>query len=184
MKIDIRDLFEGEEGLNQNMVNVILKAIKENYQSDFDYLKFKQSVINLQKMDMDEPTSIKSAFATMSTVGVDKRKILESIRHYTSIVSREKEKFAVALKNQITNQIDRPKLEAEKFDEMIAQKEQQIKQLQNEIAQIKARKETIGDELAKAEEKINTTRDQFRAVYEFFAKTLDNDKVLIDRLIN
>lgn len=184
MKIDLKELFGKEEGLNDEMMHVIIKAIKSNYQSDIDYLKFKQSVIKLQEMDMDEPTSIKSAFMTLSTMGVTKHRILESIRHYSNVVNKEKEKFAIALKNQITNNIEKPKLEAEKFDEMIDKKKAQIVKLQEEIELIEARKLTIGDELQAAETKINSTRDQFRAVYEFYAKTLDNDKILIDQIID
>ncbi len=184
MKIDLKELFGKEEGLNDEMMSVIIKAIKDNYQSDIDYLKFKQSVTKLQEMNIDEPTSIKSAFMTLSTMGVTKKRILESIRHYSNVVNKEKDKFAIALKNQITNHIEKPKLEADKFDDMIDKNQREIEKLQKEIDLINQRKLTIGDELSAAEAKINVTRDEFRAVYEFYAKTLDNDKILIDQILD
>lgn len=183
MTIDLKDLFSPETGLNEEMFLAIVKAIKDHNQSDIDYLKFKQSVLNLQKMEMDEPTSIQSAFASLSPMGVTKKRLIDSISHYIHVVNREKEKFAEALKNQIAQQIDKPRLESEKFDDMIEEKQERIKKLEQEIKLIEQRKETIGEELAQAEEKINGTRDQFRTVYEHFSKILSNDSTLIEQVI-
>ena len=184
MQIDLIKLFNPTTDLNKNMLNVIIKALKEGHEDEMDYLKFKHSVNTLQAMDMDEATSIRSAFATLQSMGVTKKMILDSIQKYAIIVEKEKEKFAIALKNQITNQIEKPQLEAGKFDEMIADKERKIAKLQREIEAIKNRKETIGDDIAKAEVKINGTRDEFRSVYEFIAKSIDNDKILMDQLLS
>ena len=183
MKIDLRKLFESEIDLNDNMEAVILKAIKNGSIDNASYLQFKMAVLSLKDMDMDEPTSIKSAYATLSTTGVTKEGLLESLRMINVIVDKEKEKFAVALKNQIAKQVEAPVLKEKKFDQLIAEKEAQILKLQQEIELIKQQKSEIGGIVQTAEEKINNTRDEFRAVYEHFAKTLDNDKILIDTLI-
>ena len=184
MTIDIKSLFGDLSNLNPKMVKAIIKAIAENHQSEMDYLKFKHSVLNLQKMDMDEPKSIQSAFATLQTVGVTKDDIMKSIHHYSVIVKKEKEEFAIALKNRITSKIDKPTLDAKGFDEKISKKLAQIEKLKKEIELIKGRKLTIGKEIEDAKIKITQTRDQFSEVYEYFAKQLDNDKVLYEQLIN
>jgi hypothetical protein len=88
MTIDIKSLFGDLSNLNPKMVKAIMKAIAENHQSEMDYLKFKHSVLNLQKMDMDEPKSIQSAFATLQTVGVTKDDIMKSIHHYSVMVKK------------------------------------------------------------------------------------------------
>lgn len=183
MTIDIKSLFGETDGMNAKMVNAIIKAIAANHQSDMDYLKFKHSVLNLQKMDMDEPKSIRSAFATLQTMGIKKSDILDSIRHYSVIVNKEKEEFALALKNQITRNIERPSKEALSFDDKIEKKKQQIEKLQLEIEMIENRKLTINEEIEKAKAKIEKTRNEFAEVYEFFAKSLDNDKILFDQVI-
>lgn len=184
MQIDLIKLFNPSSELNNNMLNVIIKAIKEGHSDEMDYLKFKHSVNTLQKMDMDEATSIRSAFATLQSMGITKKMILDSIHKYAVIVDKEKDKFAIALKNQITNQIEKPQLEAGKFDQMIVDNERKIEKLQREIEAIKTRQSTIDDDIAKAEAKINATRDEFRSVYEFIAKSIDSDKVLMDQLLS
>ena len=183
MTIDIKSLFGDTEGLNSKMVNAIIKAIAANHQEDMDYLKFKHSILNLQKLDMDEPKSIQSAFATLQIMGVRKSDILDSIRHYSVIVNKEKEEFAMALKNKITNKIEKPTKEATSFDEKIEQKKKEIERLNREIEAIEKRKLTIHDEIETAKQKIEKTRDEFAAVYEFFAKSLDNDKILFEQVI-
>ena len=183
MTIDIKSLFGETTNLNAKMVNVIIKAIAANQKSEMDYLKFKHSVLNLQDLDMDEPKSIQSAFATLQTMGVKKADIIDSIRHYSVIVQKEKEEFALALKNKITNKIDKPTKEALSFDDKIRKKKEEIEKLQKQIEIIEQRKLTIKDEIETARTKIEKTRDEFAAVYEFFAKCLDNDKILFEQVI-
>jgi peptidoglycan hydrolase CwlO-like protein len=84
----------------------------------------------------------------------------------------------------MTSKIDKPTLDAKGFDEKISKKLAQIEKLKKEIELIKGRKLTIGKEIEDAKIKITQTRDQFSEVYEYFAKQLDNDKVLYEQLIN
>ena len=106
MTINLKDLFGNAEGSNDKVLLKLLTAIKEGQQKDFDYLKFKQSYKSLCEMGMDESTASKSAFLTASTMGLTKDKLMLTVQHYKNILNREKEQFAVALKNQISNNID------------------------------------------------------------------------------
>ncbi|MBK9102994.1 MAG: hypothetical protein IPL92_00055 [Saprospiraceae bacterium] len=58
---------------DQKSVDFLENAMVKQAQPGFDYLKFKQSIEQLAGLKLDGPTSLKSAFATASTMGVTKR---------------------------------------------------------------------------------------------------------------
>ena len=58
--------------IDQKFVDVLLKAIDNQNMEGFDYLEYKQSLQSLSKMDMDESTRYKSAFAMAKTMGATK----------------------------------------------------------------------------------------------------------------
>lgn len=184
MEIKIKDLFDLPEGLNSKMISVILSAIKEGHIDQFDYLKFKQSVLSMQKMGMDEETSIKSAFATASTMGLTKAGLLKTVDHYANIINKEKDEFAQTLKKQISVQIEKPRLEAENADTEIQKRRDQIAQLEKEIKILQQKKETVGETITTNTQKINMTRDAYAEVYQAFMSSITNDKTLIDQLIS
>ena len=96
--------------------------IKET-QPGFDYLKFKQSVEQLAGLKLDVPTSLKSAFVTASTMGVTKDSLLQSARHYLTILGDEKKQFDQALNNQVQQRIDSKKAELQQLQQQIEEKD-------------------------------------------------------------
>ena len=183
MTIDIKKIFNTPQELNTKMIDAIIKAIKNNGQEGMDYLKFKQAVLNLQGMDMNEEQSIKSAFMSLKTMGLSKKNITNSITHYTKVIENERDKFIEALKNQIDEQIEKPKKEAANFDHKIEDIQKKIAKLQQEIERIEKRKETIDEDLQKARNKINHTRDEFKGVYNFFSDFLKKETEKLNKYL-
>ena len=133
MAIDLTKLFEPSELSDKKLRGTLLKALKENFLKDFDYLKFRQSVSQLKEMDLDEKTSFKSAFATASTMGLTKSKLNKTAQHYLNVLDKEKRSFAEALNNQVASKVDAKKIKTDEYQKAIKTAEEKIKQLQTEI---------------------------------------------------
>ncbi|MBK8626115.1 MAG: hypothetical protein IPN86_11270 [Saprospiraceae bacterium] len=161
----------------------MLTAIKDGQQKDFDYLKFKQSYKALSQMGMDESTAAKSAFLTASTMGLTKDKLMLTVQHYKNILNREKEQFAIALKNQIANNIDAKSLEINRLLEKIEENKRKIKQLvaEQELIEVEIMKLKDGSEVSRI--KIEDTRDQFKHTFDILYSEIEEDGQLYDRVL-
>ncbi len=183
MTIELKKLFEVDNNLNERMVDTILRAIKEKNEAGMDYIKFKQSIQNLMAMNLDETTSVKSAYATASTMGLDKDALIKSIFLYQGVIDQERDKFINSLKNQIKAKIEEPQNQIIDIDKKVAEHVQKIEALQKEITLYAAKKEEINTEIAQQEEKIETIRKEFLVVYEAFTTNLKDDKTNFETLL-
>lgn len=180
MQIDLKNLFGDLSELDSKMTNALLKAIKENFVDQFDYLRFKQSVQNMMDMGIDEATSIKSAFATASTMGLTKDKLIKTGGHYKRVLDKERREFAVALQNQMKAKIDDKRIEAQKLQKRIAEYKAKIEKMEDEMRLYQDKIDNVEGHVAKAEAKINETRDRFNAVYETLSSRIDDDLAKLD----
>lgn len=183
MTIELATLFDLKEGLNEKMVNFMLQAIRNKQESGLDYLRFKQSVKNLMAMNMDEITAVKSAYATASTMGLDKQNLLTSIHSYQAIVNNERDKFIETLKKQIETQVEEPKNSIGKTREHIVSHQSKIAQLEQEIKIMEEKIAGLQAEIASSEEKIEKTRQEFLDVYETFSNSLKEDQQHFEGLL-
>lgn len=183
MTINLKDLFEVTEEAHDKSLMKLLTAIKEGQQKDFDYLKFKQSYKSLCAMGMDEATAAKSSYLTASTMGLTKDKLLLTVQHYKNILNREKEQFAVALKNQIANNVDAKSLEVNKLTEKIEQNKRKAEQLLKEQAIIEAEILNLKESANEALSKIETTRDQFKATFDMLYAEIEEDGSLYEQVL-
>ena len=156
-------------------VDSLLQAIENNNLDGFDYLEYKQSLKSLANMEMDESTRFNSAFAMAKTMGADKKKLLDSAKHYVGILEEEKSKFGVAYEKQQQKQVLNKQERLVTIENSIKKKEEQIKKLQQEINTFKKEFDQKKNEINSASAKVALTRDQF-----FAAHKKVNDQILID----
>lgn len=176
MTTDLRDLFEGTGQLDEKSVNALLRAIKNNYDNrSFDYLKFKQSVISLLKLNMDETTCYKSAFATASTMGLSKESLLKSADRYIYALERERESFAEALLKQKGIKVDGRKSEVQDLVKKIEEHKNKIKELEREIDIFQNRIDTVDQDVEAAQIKIDGTKEKFLQVFETMTSEIKKD---------
>lgn len=183
MTIDLRDLFPSNEGLEKKFVDALLKAIKSNAVKEFDYIKFKQSIISLADLKIDEMTSIKSAFATASTMGVTKSNLIRSAKHYRNILEKEKMQFADAMQNQMNERVAKKKEEAGILQDKLKEYTIKIEQMKKEMEVFQKKIDNVDDEIAEAKEKINQTSNNFMNAYNQFVKTIDQDIDLMNEYL-
>lgn len=183
MTIDLNKIFNTNSELDKKFVDALLRAIKNNSIKEFDYLKFMHSVKSMQEMNMDIDTSFKSAFATAQTIGLTKEKLLKTAQHYKVVLSKEREHFGDALKNQRSEKISGKLKEAEMLKNKILEYEAKMKQMEKEITAYQKKIDGADKAIEKEKEKIETIKDNFVTSYDHFEKVLDDDIKTINNLL-
>ena len=172
----------GLEGTtDQKSVDFLENAMVKQTQPGFDYLKFKQSIEQLAGLKLDTPTSLKSAFATASTMGVTKDSLLQSARHYLTILGDEKKQFDQALNNQVQQRIDSRKDELLKLQQLIEDHKRQISKLEKQILEFQEKILRSDEEVTEAKASIDQTKMKFESTYQQFVSAIEKDMTAIQQ---
>lgn len=150
---------------NEKFSNILLGAMDKNNIDGFDYLEYRQSLKSLTKMDMDEATRYKSAYAMAQTMGASPDHLIKTANHYLDVLKQEEVKFGDALKNQRTKQIGEKEQQLKDHAAMIKQKADQIQKLSKEIEEHQAKTKKIEAELTQSNTKVEVTKNDFVASY-------------------
>ncbi|MFZ1705721.1 MAG: hypothetical protein WAT79_15325 [Saprospiraceae bacterium] len=184
MRLELKELFELKGDVNEKVFTKLLEAIKNNAIPEMDYLKFKKSYLGLCQLGMDETIAAKSAFVTTETMGFDKKKLLLSVQHYQNILKKEKEAFALALKNQITKNVESKQLETEKLQTKKVENITKIEKLKEELLMIEDKLKAMQSDIQDVSQKIEDTRQQFVNTINLLEKELEQDLELFQRIID
>lgn len=173
----------GNGDLDEKSVNFLIAALEKNNLPGFDYLEFKLSVGKLLQLGMDEETAIKSAFATASTVGLTKEKLLQTGKHYLEVLANEKKQFDQALKKQLEKRVNSKKSEVEKLKAQIGKWEEEIKKLQENIAKAREIIDKADSHIKAEMTKIDTTRNNFEATHKSILSQVAQDLENIEKYL-
>jgi hypothetical protein len=165
-------------------VDVLLKAIENANKEGFDYLEYKTSLQSLQKMDMDEHTRYKSAYAMARTLGLTKEKLLQSADHYIAILKSEEKKFKDALLNQKAKQVEDREALLKNMDKTITEKHAAIEKLKAEIETSQQQLLKVRDEISDAVQKIDFTNAQFMHALQSVLGQISEDRTRIQDYID
>lgn len=183
MTVDLKKLFASDDITNTKMQSALISAINKNASDEFDYLKFKVSVTKMMDMGMDKGTAIKSTFATASVMGVTKNKLVASAKKYKGALDKERDQFAVALKNKIAKNVDGKRVEAERLKKEIVSHKEKIAKLLNEIELFEDKIAHVDDVINDAKDKIESTRNDFRSTFDAIYSQIEEDLINIDSAI-
>lgn len=179
----MKDFFGAHHGLDERSMESLVGALERENLPGFDYLEFKQSLERLQAMDIEEEVSFKSAFATASTMGLTKEKLLKTAAHYKTVLDKEKKSFDAALKNQIKAKVDGKRKEVEMLRTKLTEYEAKIEELKKLKS---AAEKTISEAdatIEAAQESINDVRQRFEATLKALQNQIDQDVIDIDRFL-
>ena len=166
---------------DQKSIDFLENAMIKQTQPGFDYLKFKQSVEQLAGLKLDVPTSLKSAFVTASTMGVTKDSLLQSARHYLTILGDEKKQFDQALNNQVQQRIDSKKAELQQLQQQIEDHKRQIVKLEKQIVEFQDQIARSDEGVAEAKASIEQTKIKFENTYQQFVSAIELDITAIQQ---
>jgi hypothetical protein len=168
MQKSIRSIFGTHHGLDEKSVEILSAALEKNNLPGFDYIEFKQALTALhEKVQMDEPTALKSAFATAGVMGLTKDRLLKTAEHYREVLTNEKQLFDAALQNQIEQRV------VQKQQEVVKLK-QQIEAHRKAIAELEQRIAAADDVIAHADGEIADTKHKIESTRSAFERTLQS----------
>ena len=165
----------GGGDVSEKFMNIFLQAMDSNNLDGFDYLEFKQSLNNLESMQMTEATKYKSAFAMAKTMGVTTEKLVQSANHYLEILSNEDKKFQAALAKQRAKQIGNRESEITELGKLIEEKKKQIAQLQKDIAAHEKTMAVRKKEIDQSTSKVEKTNADFQVTYKSIVGQIEKD---------
>ncbi|HUR31649.1 MAG TPA: hypothetical protein VMZ69_09460 [Saprospiraceae bacterium] len=170
-----------ESSSDQKSIDFLENALAKQSQPGFDYLKFKQSIDQLAGLNLDTTTSLKSAFATASTMGVTKDTLLQSARHYLTILGDEKKQFDQALNNQVQQRIASRKEELQRLQQQIEDNKRQIAKLEKQIVEFQEKISRSDEEMTEAKASIDLTKSKFENTYQQFVSAIERDMTAIQQ---
>ena len=183
MSKNLKALFGENHLLDEKSVSFLTDALEKNNLPGFDYIEFKQSLAALAKMNMDEATAMKSAFATAATVGLTKEKLLETATHYKKILDGEKLKFDNAMQNQMTKNIAGKQKEVETLKIQIEKHKEHIQQLQKQIEKYQKTIDSADEKISAARTKIEQAKEKFEFAHQSVMNQIEKDIEGIEKFI-
>lgn len=175
MQQDLKTFFGSAHGLDEKSVEFLTHALEKNNLPGFDYLEFKLSLGRLSEMGIPEDTAFKSAFATASTVGLTKEKLVSTAQHYKQVLVKEKEQFDLALNNQLQKRVNSKQKEVEKLKAQIEEWKRQIEKLKEQISNSQATIDNADSNIKAEMEKIQVTKDNFEHTHQSILNQIDLD---------
>ena len=183
MQKDLKSLFESTAGLDGKSLSSLTAALEKNNLPGFDYLEYKQSLGALVQMNMDEETAFKSAYATASTMGLTKEKLIETAAHYKKVLANEKKQFDQALQKQMDQRVKSKKTEVEKLRKQIEEYKAKIQQLEEKINKSQSTIDSADEHISAAVHKIETTQRNFEEALESVFNQINRDLENIERYL-
>jgi len=175
MQQDLKSIFGDTHGLDNKSVEFLTQALEKNNLPGFDYLEFKLSLGRLAQIGVAEETAYKSAYATASTVGLTKDKLVATAKHYREVLVKEKEQFDLALNNQLQKRVNSKRQEVEKLKAQIEAWQQQIEKLEAQIAKSQGTIDDADNNIATEMNKIQDTKGNFEHTHQTILNQIDHD---------
>lgn len=179
----MKDAYEAD-GADERFVDVLMKALEKKNMDGFDYLEYKQSLAALGKMGIEGDTAIKSAFATGTTMGLTKAKLLKSAEYYQQVLQDEKTQFNASLQRHITKSVEGKRQETAKLKKKIADWQTKIDQLNQQIQKAQQTIDKADADIADAKAKAVDNQNRFDATLELITTAIQSDidkvSILID----
>ena len=179
----MKNLFGENHGLDEKSIEFISKAIEKANLPGFDYLEFRMAVDNLKRMNLDEAIAFKSAFATASTMGLTKEKLLETAAHYKAVVLKEKEQFDAASAKQQDMKVGANLQQVAEFQRIINDNEAKIRQLQSEIDTARGKVRELDFERDGAAAKIEEAKTKYLFTHQSINNQMEQDMANIQKYL-
>jgi hypothetical protein len=169
--------------VSDKFVEILASALEKSNQPGFDYFEFRQALVNLSKMPMDEQTRYKSAFAMAQTMGATQANLLESAQFYLQVLAGEQSKFNEAHALQRSKLIGTREEEIKNLEAAIQQKTNQMQELTQQIEAARKSSEQIRSEINDSTVKIEKTKSDFDTTFVTVMEQLQNDAAKIKQYL-
>lgn len=161
----------------QGFKQTLEAAIQEKALGNFDYLRLKNAAAELQAYIPREQDRLNAAFksARSGNNTVTKQKILDSTTHYLGVLEQEKQDFDASVEANNQEKVVKVEQQIQAADESLAQKQDQIKQLMDEVNEIHKQKMDLDTALNEGKALIAESSNSFATAYNLVVNDINND---------
>ena len=175
MSAKISDILGVKGNIDKKASQFLSAAMEENGSSGFDYLKFKQSIDAMLKLELDEETAFKSAFITAKTMGVTKAGLVKSAKQYLDILMKEKSKFDEALQKRVEEHVASKSKEVDDLKHQIENMRTKIAEMEARIGEFEQKIASADQDVEKERKKIEETQQKFEGTFNSFVTIIQGD---------
>lgn len=161
--------------IDEGMKAKIIEEIEKNNLSGPDYFEFMKALEAMASVPMQENLKYQSAFATLSTQGLTKEYLTESVAHYLKIIETEKEIFHKDIAGHKAGTVDVLANEMVELNTIISNKLESIAEMQTQINEIKNALVTKQQELNEKEVQIATVSANFDVTSQDLSTKIQGD---------
>ncbi len=175
MQKNLKDIFKDIPETDNRSVQFLINALEKNNIEGFDYIEYKQAIGALAALDMDEATAFKSAYATATTMGLTRDKLIKTAQFYLEILQKEKTQFEQAVRQQVQRQIAGKEQQAKNYHKSIETKQTQIETMKKQILEHQAKIVKLQEEVEEAKTKISATKQNFDKTFDLIEGSIQSD---------
>jgi chromosome segregation ATPase len=145
------------------------KSIQDNKLSGFDYLKFVSMVEKMKgKGGLSEESRFQTAFTAAESMGVSKKKLVESGAHYLDVLKQDEEEFNESCE-------DFAKKEVKSKEAKLSQTEATIATLTKQLEQLTDDRESLQKEVEEGRANLEARKSSFQATVEQFKSAIQSN---------
>jgi hypothetical protein len=146
-----------------------------------DYFEFSKMCQAMKTLTED--VKFPAAFGGLQVQGLTKEKLVESANHYIMIIEEDSSKFNTAIDQKILAEVQNKRLTVENKRKSILEREEMIKNLQQEIEKESLEISRLEAEALDQEQKANHKATTYKAACEARKAMINSDLQKINNLI-
>ncbi|MEZ4918311.1 MAG: hypothetical protein R2792_04315 [Saprospiraceae bacterium] len=148
-----------------------------------DYYEFWKMMDTLESHIPEEKARMKAVFESLKIQGLSKKVLLESAATYKQVVETDRSNFESAVKSKVAAEIESRQNSMQQLMSQQKEKEQLIKQMQEEIAAAKTKIATLEKEIEAEKEKIEGAQNGYVLACEAMVSKITQDIQTFENLI-
>ena len=152
----------------------------------FEYFKFKKAKDEMATIVSGEKAQFQSAFVSAKALGVTKDKLIDTAKHYLSVLDEELQEFNGDVNDKNKDEIGMSESRITQMGLDITAKSasirklqddvaESIRKLQDEMAELQKQKSALSNEVADHKSKIEATKTSFIATYNTMSQGIKDD---------
>lgn len=166
--------------VDETMAQILEDAIVASNLPGFDYLEFRDALVNMKDLPLPEAQKFQAVFATAQSMKVDKGKLLEAIDHYLKVVEKSSADFKAYIDGVTEKEVTSKSGTVDRLDQEMQKNAAEIQRLTQVVQELKKQQDAVRMEVAQAELEISNKKAAFEATQAAVTQNLTSDRSKIE----
>lgn len=180
----LHEIFTTAPDLDAKIIAFLIKALEKANTPGFDYLEFKEALAAQSKLGINDEIAFKSTFATASTIGLDKRKLVASTQHYLSVLKDQKKQFDQAVANRLEDKVRLKEKENQDLESKVTLLQNKIAEINQQLIQLNQQIKDNSQGIESEKVKIEETKNDFEKALNGILLQIEEDLTKIVNWLN